>query len=330
MFNCKMPIDAVLAVTYKCNAKCKMCDIWQIKNHEDMAISGFLKLPQELKYINISGGEPFLHPQILEIIQNIKKVCPKSNIIFSSNGLATELIYNKIQEILKIDSNIGVSISIDGIGKTHDQIRGIDGAYDKALQTIYKLKHLEVKKIKIAFTLTNDNLDEMKKVFDLSCELGVEFTMSAMQNSDIYFGNKKNVLEYDKNKLQNYFDYIIKKELKTWSLKKWARAYYVNGLYFFLIGKGRKLPIEAGHAHFFMDPNGNIYPSVVDNQLMGNLSEVDNFKEIWCVDKNNKLRKKLKNGLAQPSWMICTARTAIRRHPIKVGLWVLKNKFLFI
>ncbi|MFH1610739.1 MAG: radical SAM protein, partial [Patescibacteria group bacterium] len=310
MFNCKMPIDAVLAVTYKCNAKCKMCDIWQIKNHNDMDVSDFLKLPRELKYINISGGEPFLHPKIVEIIQNIKKVCPQSNIIFSSNGLAVELIKQRVKDILKIDPNIGVAISIDGIGKIHDKVRGIDGIYDKALETIEMLKKIGVKSIKVAFTLTNDNLDEMKKVFDLSRELGVEFTMSAMQNSDIYFGNKKNVLEYDKNKLKNYFDYIIKKELKTWSIKKWVRAYYVNGLYFFLIGKGRKLPIEAGHTHFFVDPQGDIYPSVVDNQLMGNISKTKDFKEIWCTDKNNQLRKKLKSGLAQPSWMICTARTA--------------------
>ncbi len=323
-----MPIDAVLAVTYRCNAKCKMCDIWQIKNHDDMDVLSYSKLPRELKYINISGGEPFLHSKIVEIISNIKKTCPNSNIIFSSNGLAVELIKQRVGDILKIDPNIGVAISIDGIGKVHDKVRGIDGIYIKALETIEILKKIGVKKIKIAFTLTNDNLNEMKKVFDLSRKLKVEFTMSAMQNSDIYFGNKKNVLRHDNVKMKEIFKYVIKKELKTWSLKKWARAYYVNGLYNFLIGKGRKLPIQAAYDHFFMDPKGDIYPSVVDSQLMGNLSKAKDFKQAWCTNKNDELRSKLKSGLAQPSWMICTVRTAIRRNIFFVGLWVLKSKFI--
>ena len=323
---CKMPVDAVLAVTYKCNAKCKMCDIWQIKDHANEVNAGdFLFLPKNLKYINISGGEPFLRADIVEIIKNIKKTCPKSNIIFSSNGLAPELIKQRIEEILKIDSNVGVAISIDGIGEVHDKVRGVKGTYDKALETINKLKEIGVKHIKIAFTLTNDNLDEMKKVFNLSRELDVEFTMSAMQNSDIYFGNKKNVLKHNENEMKKVFKYVFKKELKTWSIKKWARAYYVSGLYNFLVGKGRNLPVEAGHAHFFMDPKGNIYPSVVDSQLMGNIKT---FEQDWCSKKNDQLRDKLKSGLAKQSWMICTVRTAIKKHPIKVGLWVLRRKLI--
>jgi len=189
------------------------------------------------------------------------------------------------------------------------------------------LQSLGVKKNKIAFTLTNDNLVEMEKVYNLSKKLKVEFTMSAMQNSDIYFGNKKSVLKVDRDKLKESFDYIIKNELQSWSLKKWARAYYAFGLYKFLLNSLRELPSEAGNLHFFMDPTGDIYPSVVDNKKMGNLKTVKNIKEIWCSTKTKELQKRLKQGLAKSSWMICTARTSIKKHPLKVVRWVIKNKF---
>jgi len=328
---CILPIDAVGAVTYRCNARCKMCDIWQIKDFSnELKTEEFLKLPASLQDINISGGEPFLRPDLIQVIKNIKQACPQAKLIFSSNGFATNLIEQKIKEILKIDKNIGVSISIDGLAKVHEEIRGIENAFAKAIKTVDMLKKIGVKEIKLAFTLTNDNLSEMKKVFNLSKELGVGYTMSAMQNSDVYFGNKKNVLKQNQQDLKNAFTYVIKKLLNSWRPKEWARAYYVYGLYKFLTGGLRQLPIEAGHSHFFLDPTGIVYPSVVDAQNMKNIKDFTNFKELWCLEDNQIVRSKLKSGLAQQSWMICTARTAIKKHPFRVGLWVLKSKFISV
>lgn len=328
MLNNNLPIDTVLAITYRCNARCTMCDIWQIKDHsKELNPQEYSKMPSTLKDINISGGEPFLHPNLEEIIKNLKKVCPKANFIFSSNGFAPEIITKKIANILPTLPNLGVSISIDGLEKTHNKVRGIPNGFQKSMQTIEKLKKMGIKNIKLAFTLTNDNLSEMTKVFDLSQKLNIGYTMSAMQNSDIYFGNKKNNLQTNTQELKKSFKYIIRKQLKKNKPKEWARAYYTQGLLDFLLNEHRDLPIEAGQAHFFMDPKGNVYPSVVDSQLMGNLKDYNTFAKLWQNKKNQKLKQELQNGLAKQSWMVCTARTAIKKHPLKVGWWILKNKF---
>ncbi len=329
MSKCKLPVDVVVAITYKCNARCSMCSIWQIKDHQEIPAQTYLKLPATLKDINISGGEPFMRADIVEVVKNIKTACPNARYVISSNGLAPVLIQQKIIEILKIEPNVGVAISLDGIGQIHDQVRGIPGAYEKVLQTVEILKKAGVKYIKLAYTLTNDNLEEMTKVFNLSKKLNVDFTMAAMQNSDVYFGNKENKLHQDPQKLKQAFYYVIKKQLQSWHPKQWGRAFFTFGLYQFIIGKGRKLPPEAGNQHFFLDPHGVIYPSVVDNQNMGSLALASSFEQIWCSVKNNTLRKELKNGLAKPSWMICTARSAIKKHPFFVGGWILKNKIKF-
>ncbi len=307
-----------------------MCDIWQLQNISEISAEDFLRLPKSLKDINISGGEPFLRQDISGVIKNIKQACPHAKLVISSNGLATEIVKNKMGEILKIDKNVGVAISIDGVGEVHDKIRGFEGACNKALNTLEVLKTLGVRHIKIAFTITNDNLEEMKKVYDLSRKLDVEFTLAAMQGSDIYFGGKNtNILKYKSDELKREFAYIIKNELKGWPSKKWVRAYFADGLYNFITHQGRALPIEAGHLHFFLDPQGNVYPSVVDSQSMGNITAVEKFEQIWCSEKNNKLKQDLKNGLAKPAWMICTARTAIKKHPFKVGWWIVRNKFFY-
>ncbi len=307
-----------------------MCNIWQIKEHSDINSAEYLKLPSSLKDINISGGEPFLREDIEDIIKKIKTAYPRAKLVISSNGLTPNLIQQKITEILKIEPNIGVAISLDGLGKIHDQIRGIENAYEKTLETVKILQKAGVKHIKLAYTLTNNNLKEMAKVFDLSRALKVDFTMAAMQNSDVYFGNKENKLQQDPQKLEQAFYYVIKKQLKSWYPKQWGRAFFTFGLYKFITDQDRKLPSEAGNEHFFLDPNGDVYPSVVDSQNMGNITTVENFSNLWCSAKNQTLRQDLKNGLAKPSWMICTARTAIKKHPLSVGWWVIKNKIKYL
>jgi len=306
-----------------------MCSIWQIKDHQEIPAQAYLKLPATLKDINISGGEPFMRPDILQVVKNIKTACPKARYVISSNGLAPALIQQQISQILKIEPNMGVAISLDGTGQIHDQVRGMPGAYEKVLATVKILQNAGVKYIKLAYTLTNENLLEMIKVFDLSKKLGVDFTLAAMQSSDVYFGNKENKLEHNPQELKQAFFYVIKKQLQSRHPKQWGRAFFTFGLYQFIIGKGRKLPPEAGSQHFFLDPRGVIYPSVVDNQNMGSLALASSFEQIWCSVENKALKKELKNGLAKPSWMICTVRSAIKKHPFSVGWWILKNKIKF-
>ncbi|MBT4071635.1 MAG: radical SAM protein, partial [Candidatus Magasanikbacteria bacterium] len=56
----QQPIDCVLGVTYNCNSRCTMCNIWKIKNSPELPVKEYEKLPRSLRDINISGGEPFL------------------------------------------------------------------------------------------------------------------------------------------------------------------------------------------------------------------------------------------------------------------------------
>src|SRR3989339_2069815 len=110
----KMPIDCVLALTYNCNARCTMCDIWKIKNSPEIAVEELKKLPTTLRDINLSGGEPFLRKDLPEVVEIVNQRCPKARIVISSNGFSTALILKQMEKILKIKPDIGVAISIDG------------------------------------------------------------------------------------------------------------------------------------------------------------------------------------------------------------------------
>lgn len=322
----KKPSDAVIAVTYRCNSRCIMCNIWQIKSFPEMPAEAYLKLPKSLRFINISGGEPFLRTDLVDIIKTIKKACPKAGLNISTNGFLVDTIKRVLPKILEIDSNISVSVSIDGVGKMHEQVRRVDHAWEKVLETArFCRDEAGVKHIKFAFTLNNENYKQLKEAYEWSRRLGLEFAMAIAHSSDVYFG-KNNSLRFSKVHLDRGFAFVISDLLKSMRPKDWARAYFVDGLYKVARGEKRPLKSFAGEDFFYLDPKGDVYPSVVDNVIMGNINDVDKFKTLWKSEQARQAREMLA-GFESNYWMMCTARTAFVRNPIKVANWIFKNKF---
>lgn len=314
MINISSLKDAVIAVTYQCNSRCRMCNIWQIKNNiPGLVPEDFLNLPKNLESINITGGEPFLRPDLPEIIKVIKNNCPQSKNIISSNGFATKNIIGQMKKIIKIDPEIGVAVSLDGIGDAHDNIRGIDGGYLKVITTIEELKKLGVKYLKIGFTLGDYNATELPKVYKLAEKLGMEFSLAIVHSSENYFG-KENILK-NKDAMTEQLDWLIKWELRSWNIKKWGRAYFTYGAKEFIRTGKRILPDYSGLFNIFIDPQGNVYPCDVANDKIGSLNS---FKNIRLGVKNDRCKK---------SWMVCTARQAIKKHWLRAFLWIAVNKF---
>ncbi len=318
-----MTMEAVLAVTYRCNARCQMCNIWQSKPQEELTPQEFANLPSSLKTINVSGGEPFLRDDLPGVISRLNKSCYSPRMVISTNGLLPDRIKDMMLEIKGISKKIGVGISIDGIGKIHDEVRGITGAYEKALSSIENLKGIGIKDLRIGFTISDINVEDLRNVYDLANKLGVEFTCSIAQNSEHYFMTNNN--KFAKiDVLKEHLEYIAHEELKRNQPKRWFRAYFLNGIYHYAKENRRVLPCDAGSNFFFMSPTGDIYPCNILNKVMGNI-KVSNFQDIWSSENADKTRK-IVSHCSFNCWMICTARTAIKRNIVKVGYWLLKNK----
>jgi len=319
------PIDATIAITYRCNSRCQMCNIWQDEHPAELPLEYFRNLAPTLKHINLTGGEPFLRADISEIVKIIKEVSPKAQIIISSNGLATELISAQIKKILAVDPHVGVRISIDGLAPVHDRIRGIPGIFDHAIATIKMLKESGITNLGLSFTIMDDNAGELPKVYDLSRELGIEMALALVQNSDIYFQKDSNRVTA-LAAVERDLSYLIKKELKSWKVKRWLRAFYDYGLLLYARKQQRLLPTGAGKDSLFIEPSGTIYPSNLISQKLGNLG-AGKLAETWFSSEAEKARQEMEAKNLSESWIICTIRGEMRRHLPFVGWWIMKHKF---
>ncbi len=318
-------VDITLAITHKCNSRCKMCNIWKMENPENLNFEALENLGENLKYVNLTGGEPFLNTRFPEIVEIVKKKNPKAQIIISSNGLATELILAQMEKAIKIDPKIGVRISLDGIGETHNEIRGIENIFEKAKATLFGLKKAGVKNLGIGFTLMEDNADDLSRAYDFATENDLQFSVSMVQNSEIYFKKNDNAVN-PSEKIEAAMNYIIKNELKSRKIKKWLRAYFEYGLLFYAKNKKRLLPSGAGFDSAFIDADGSVYPSNLINLKIGNINK-NNLDEIWAGAEAQKARKEIKEKKFDESWTICTLRGEMRKNALKIGWWIIRNKF---
>ena len=316
------PVDAVVAVTYRCDSRCNMCNIWQLPTGDQMAPEDYRLLPRTLRDVNITGGEPFLRDDLVDIVRVIDEHCRHPRFVISTNGFQRRRILHAAPELLKIGRHVGIAVSLDGIGEMHDEIRGVEGGFEKVVNTLKQLRTLGFRNVRVAFTAQRKNVSHLGAVYDLSRQIGFQFTTSVAQNSEFYFSTEGNK-DVEPDELENELDYVMRKELISISPKRWFRAYFYTGVLQYNKEGDRLLACGAGRDSFFLDPEGNIYPCLTLNRQMGNLRE-QSFDEIWAGEATEKIRKSI-DHCKLPCWMICTARTSMRRNPWKPARWVLAS-----
>lgn len=305
--------DAVIAVTYRCNSRCSMCDIWRAKAAENLLPTDYRALPSTLKNVNITGGEPFLRTDLGDIVFEIRKRCPKARLVISTNGFLTK----RIAEVAKSFTELGIRISIDGPADVHDRIRGVNGAYERALETIVKLKELGHRDLGISLTASKLNAGKLLDVKRLADDLRVEFTCTVVHSSPIYFGDTAELSPGEG--IATELVEIRDSHLASRRPKDWFRAYYVDGLEAYAEGKPKPIACKAARGAFFLDPAGNVYACNILDVKLGDIRDGGPYfgdEETLAFVGKCPMR----------CWMVCTVAPAIRRNPLPALIWVAERK----
>lgn len=299
-----------------------MCNIWKYPTNRDEEItaSDLRSLPP-LKFINLTGGEPFVREDLPEIVEECFRHTKR--IVISTSGWFDD----RVIELAKRFPDIGIRISIEGLRQKNDELRGREGGFDKGYNTLIKLKEMGVKDIGFGCTVSNNNSTDMLDLYELSRKLGLEFATAAFHNS-FYFHKDDNVIT-NRNRVCDDFKELIRRQLSEPHPKAWFRAWFNMGLINYIEGNRRMLPCEAGSANFFIDPWGEIYPcNGMEERFwmesMGNIRHTP-FMQIWGSEQARKVREKVAS-CPKNCWMVGTASPVMHKyltHPVK---WVVKNK----
>ena len=175
------PTDASIILTYRCPMRCVMCNIWKNPtNRKEELKAEDLKCLPDLKFINLTGGEPFIREDLADIVEECYK--HTNRIVISTSGWFED----RVVALAKKFPNIGIRISIEGLSQKNDELRGHAGGFDKGLRTLLTLKHMGLKDIGFGCTVSNNNSKDMLSLYQLSLSMGMEFATAAFHNS-FYF-----------------------------------------------------------------------------------------------------------------------------------------------
>ena len=314
-------LNGTVIVTYRCNARCTMCNRYKApsKPEEEISIETIKKLPK-MYFTNITGGEPFIREDLPEIVRELYK--KSDRIVISTNGFFTDRIIKLCEEF----PNVGIRISIEGLEDTNNKIRGLDDGFNKGYSTLKKLVEMKHPDVGFGMTVQDANAKDLVPLYDLSDELNMEFATASLHNS-FYFVEAKNII-HDRLMVAKEFEKLINKLLESNSPKKWFRAYFNHGLINYIFGQKRLLPCDMAFDTFFIDPYGDVMPcnGTKEKEVMGNLNE-ETWDELWNSEQAEKVRNKVRHCDRQ-CWMIGSVSPAMHKYIWVPTLWVIRHKFL--
>ncbi len=311
-FGIKKPISLVapfLVVwdfTHKCNLRCKHCYSNSGAVEEDeLTTEQALAVVDQLADAHVtalafSGGEPLTRKDFFEVARHAAD--RGLYVSLASNG--TLLTKENVQKIKDAKVNY-IDISIDGAtAKTHDDFRGVPGAFEKAITGLKNCVDADICTC-IATTVGKNNMTELPAIIDLAEQMHVErFTYfnfiptgrgKEHQDQDLSAKEREDVMRYLMNRMSAGCKTTIlatAPQLARVALQcqgSQGTGEVTLALAHMQTVKVTKKAVPlgefiggcgAGRLYCSISPQGNVHPCVFLPVSVGNL-KTQNFKDVW-------------------------------------------------
>ncbi len=131
-----------LFITSRCNSNCRTCFYHnELNSNEDLTFEEMKKMSDSAPRFDklwLSGGEPFLRDDLVDIIKLFYDNNHVRVINLPTNGLLTEKIDRETSRLLEVcpELTVHLNFSIDGLGESHDKVRGIPGNFRKTIASM--------------------------------------------------------------------------------------------------------------------------------------------------------------------------------------------------
>lgn len=334
------PKKMIINITYWCNSKCIMCNIWKIKPKNELSLTEWTKILKDPIFLNIqeldiSGGEPSMHPDFNKLTELFIQSMPrlfKINII--TNGFTPKLTINKIEKLAKLcqkhNIQLNVSVSIDGIHAMHEKIRRIPNAFQKSTTTIFELKKLSHKynlSVTSGHVILRQNIDEIKKTekWFKKNNLSLNFQIAGFHKTFLRNIDTQNKVGYQSSQHQKLLK-LLDSLSKPKSLIDFKSYYWKDLKSMYQDGKSRTTPCPFLKDQFILDSFGDIY-ICLSTKPVDNVRKHKTVSQIYYNPKFIKLRKKMPHTSCKNCNSGCNVTDAISKD-LKKYIWFRLTKKL--
>jgi len=301
----KYPKVLQLPITYRCNSKCVMCNVWRMDHKNEFSVEEFAKFIRDdifkkIESVGINAGEPSLVLNLPEYAEKILNLPSLKYLNIISNGFIPQRLLLHVQKIYDACKKRGilfhVSISLDGIGKIHDAVRGRQNVFEQTIASIDEIIRDQAKycdSYDVACTVVKQNVNYLveldtyakRKKYNIKYRLGIE--NKRIGNYDLR--EQYSVMEAPfRQSAIEFFHYLmhhsehLSDRFKYYAIFKWLCSEKPK----------RMLGCYWQEEGITLDSKGNIYYCAVASDSLGSL-RVEKGKKIFFDRKNIEYRKNI-------------------------------------
>ena len=222
----------------------------------------------EVNTISLTGGEPFLRSDIIDVVLGLKESLPNlKRLFFNTNATNISRVVQVCKMSVKLFNSVILSVSLDGKKEVHDHLRGIKN-YDNVINLLRVMQQIPEIDLSVSMTLSkeNTNLENLKHVKNIAENNNAIFNFRFADKSSTYYKNMNldlSVTEYQKQQVSDFIVANCSDNAFLMILKQFIDTGNID-----LLVQNGKNKCLAGKKFVFIHPNGVISPCLYSRQCI--------------------------------------------------------------
>ncbi len=299
------PQALTIEVTHDCVARCVMCNIWKIPpDVPNLTVSQWIELLSselfaDVRELDITGGEPFIRDDLIDLFYGISELKQKSlkalrSVIVPTNGLLTGRVLSTVERILPALQKKGVELvmvcSLDAVGELHDRIRNFKNAWLKAGKTIAGLCALRDSHpnliVGLKTTILPQNIDELDKIAEFADSRGLFTIISPCIITEGRYLNPDRAADLA------FSPQDVDRMIEFFSSDQFRWSFHAESLVDFYKTGAMQKPCSCGFNNLFIRSNGEVLLCPLIRENVGNIT-ADDVSDLFLSNQADEIRKKI-------------------------------------
>lgn len=296
----RKPMVIQLPITARCNSRCLTCNVWKNESASDIdpeRLKQVLADPylSNVRAVGVNGGELSLYKQQQELIDAVLSLPRIKSIFIISNGVVPERLLTTLklwQEACKAANvSLNITLSIDGIGQLHNQIRGIPVGYERTTATLERIltnKSDYCDHVRLGCTISKYNAAYLSQIDAALSKynIPIEYHL-AVPNKRIgtFDESPYSVLANEESRLLAA-EFFLGKSFQT---QKLFEKFTYFSTYYYLVhhGKGRLSSCSYQRRDITIDENLNLFLCATASDRIGSLTAT----EVGTLMRSTELKR---------------------------------------
>ena len=319
-----LPYKITFVATYRCNFRCEMCNIWRKKSADEMRpdeVARFFTRWPQFRWVHLTGGELFVRRDIEDIVAAIQERCRSLFLLnFPTTGWFGDRTVTLVEKILaRKVGRLMVTISVDGPGPLHDELRGLAGSWDRAIETFRRLRAIRRSNFQTVagMTLVPKNAHAVDETIAAIRTVIPGFTRAEMHlnlahESAHYFDNVGYQHEGHRDRVLQAVEGHRRMNVSGLNPVTFLEDRYQALIPAYLETGRSPLPCTALSSSCFVDAQWNLYACSMWGERVGNLrTEGFDLDGLWRGERRGALRAQVVGEKCSHCWTPCEAYPTI-------------------